>query len=44
MLRSRAVVALKSALADLDPTERSVIVLRYNGGLTVPRIATMLHL
>jgi RNA polymerase sigma factor (sigma-70 family) len=40
----RAITALKAAIAALDPAERTVIVLRYQGGLTVSRIATMLNL
>ncbi len=44
VLLTRALAALKAALDELDSTDRTIIVLRYQGGMTVPRIATMLHL
>lgn len=43
-LAARAIAALRVALAELDDTTRSVMVLRYNGGLSVPRIAAMLQI
>lgn len=44
LLWARALKALNAALAGLDPLDRTIIVLRYQSGLTVPRMATMLQL
>jgi RNA polymerase sigma factor (sigma-70 family) len=41
---THALAALKRAIDQLDPIDQAIIRLRYQDGMTVPNIATMVHL